>query len=182
IIILYFSSFCIIYLSFNIYKSLPLDKEYGLSFVRSAISSPSRAVLLINNLIAEKYIPDSLKKTEENKDRDAGSKNRLSELLFFILNSAAVISENKLFLILLLFVLGTVCFKKADYLGPAYIRDVSNCDYYLKWCLDFVDPVKKCINSLAQKYDINPIAVFRGNENPHFASKWYKVRVFLSAI
>ena len=169
-------------MSLNICRNIPKDGEYGISFVKSAISSPSRAVLMINNLIAERYIPDSLKKPAKPKGKEAPAGGKLSELLFFILNSAAVISENRIFLMLILFVFGVGCFRRADQRGDRHVRDIMNCSYYLKWCLDFIDPVQKCINSLAQKYDVNPISGFWGNENPHFASKWYKVRVFLLSI
>ncbi len=176
----------IVVLCFSFFSLFQFHKNISniFSLLNSSVSYPTVSILEIN-----KYIKDITAKSETSQKQHKAvpcnkeSKNSKGMNMVFFLMGALLITNEKMFLIMLmaLFAGVTAMFKRA-FNWSDDISEPPDMQYYQMWRLKFITPMEKCLESLAQKYDVNPIC-FNGmalmpEKNPHFIRTINRVRVF----
>ncbi len=140
--------------TFQFHKSI----NCALSLLKTAFVYPSIAILEVNDFI--KDISSAEDKAETVPVNKKEQSNKTLKLLFLIL-STMLVSNEKLFLMLLIMVFAAICmgFKKT------FNRDVRilmppDIKFYLWWRLKFLTPLQKCILNRSNEYDINLINMY----------------------
>ncbi|MFH1416152.1 MAG: hypothetical protein ABIH89_08745 [Elusimicrobiota bacterium] len=165
----------IVILSFSFFGLVQLPGVVNKSFilVKTAIPYPGKTVLVINNFLNRNPFEKNAVPVESST-RKQRERNKNSGLVFFLLSSVLVCNEKTLLLlILILSALSQAAkdmslFTKEDAHAPPGIQ------YYLRWRAEFVTPRDRCIECLADKYDMNPIlmygwaSMYARRINPHF--------------
>ena len=136
------------------------DEESSSLLLKTAIASPSRAMLLVNNFIANSVKGNFKDLGHKNTPVKKNSKNKFSETLFFILNSMLTGSESELFLVILFMTFfGFEVYRKlAKSMSSGPPGKLPDMREYLKWCIKFMTPLERCVQSIAQKYSANPLS------------------------
>ena len=164
--------------------------EEGSLLLKTAIAGPSRTLYIVNNIIANGYMKDFPgNKASENpvkQHKKENKDNKLSELIFFLMNSIAIASEKKILFILAVFAgIGMMkhLFKKVNNSENRFLMDRKKSSlHYLKWMLLFITPLQKCVECISEKYDMNPLAMYTGQagKSPRFNLNRLTARFFFA--
>jgi hypothetical protein len=138
---------------------VPVNVNKSFSLIKAVMPYPGKTVFAINKFI--KSSSDPLQEQAHSNSSRQDEKedcNRLSGILFYLLSSIVVCNEKSFLLLLIIFaamsaggiVVALKSMNREVYIPPEIY-------YYRRWRLKFITPTEKCIQVLAEKYDINPI-------------------------
>lgn len=163
--------------SFSFLGMMQLKKiDTNLSLLKAVIPYPSRTIQVVNSFI--KWI--SLDNLKDNKEipspKRKDGEDKFLKLLFSILNSCLVHNNKSLILLIIAFIGVTLGLSKSLIYRCTDISISPDIKFYLRWSLEFLTPLQKCIQNLSYKYDIDPIEIYGRAEyalkrNPHFVIK-----------
>ncbi|MFH1416154.1 MAG: hypothetical protein ABIH89_08755 [Elusimicrobiota bacterium] len=168
----------LVILSFTSLGTFQIQKNItgAVSLLKTALNYPSIAVMEVNGCVkgaATGSVQETSNRAGDSNDKDS---RKIFNFLFLIMGGALFASKESMFLVFLIGILAavSVCLKSfTDYLKRRCRPPDDDFQYYSRWRLKFITPVDKCIQNLADKYDINPILMYgRASNarviNPHF--------------
>lgn len=141
---------------------LPENIDKSFSLIKMVMPYPGKTVFVINRFLKHNPL-DHAARTRQTAAENKRQKNKFSALLFYVLSSILVCQEKNF----LLFILILTMLAVAKYTDKRkffnYYKDIfipPDIKYYSRWPLKFITPIEKCIQYLADKYDINPINLY----------------------
>jgi hypothetical protein len=144
---------------------MPGSGNRSFKVLKAVIPYPGKTVLVINKIIKSSVISDYRAGNMENTSRKTKAPKKKSDkalgLLWYLLGSLLVMNDMTILIfmgitLVVAFINGAVNnfnIRRDKYGG------IGDINYYKRWRCKFIDPVAKCIENLAKKYDSNPILI-----------------------
>lgn len=175
-------SICIagLILCFSVLVPLQFHKAVNssISLLKVAIPYPGKTVFFVDKIIKFNPFNKSARETEPENQKN----NKYLGFLFYFLSTILVYNEK--YLLIMLLILAALCIRycRTLKLNSVEVYVPPDMKYYNRWRLKFITPAEKCIQYLANKYDINPILYIGTGmslEKKPALFKMKKARVFL---
>ncbi|MFC2061992.1 hypothetical protein ACFLUV_05720 [Elusimicrobiota bacterium] len=128
-----------------------------INLVKVPMSYLSKPVISVNKILGSS-INDLKESRKAPLPSKKSKKKKLAETIFLILSSVVVSNEKSLILLMIAFVGLTLLYKKYRlHIDKRRHHPPPQMKYYIWWSLRFLTPLRKCIATRADEYDINPI-------------------------
>ena len=150
---------------FSIISVLHIEQPSITSLEHSAAQAFSfdRVVFSYNNIAGQ--LTGTAEQTREPAPAEKNSGSGLYRILFFIMTNLLVSKEVLLMLISLIIAIALIIGSEYRKLGRS--RSIMHIEkrYYLWWILKFLTPWQRYLESLAIKYDSNPLIIWLSGRN-----------------
>lgn len=139
--------------TFQVHKCI----DGAMSMLKNAISYPSAAVADVNNILKELTSEKPAVPVRSNTD---DSSKKVSNIIVFLLGSILLTNEKLLVFMLIAVFMSSVKVFKKDVFAVNWVDRPPDMIFYQLWRLKFITPIQKCVQVLAEKYDINSILTY----------------------
>ncbi|MFC2061179.1 hypothetical protein ACFLUV_01560 [Elusimicrobiota bacterium] len=140
----------------------PMDKCKKVTLLTMEMLNPLKSMQVVNAIVKDLSFDKNSAETSKNgaplrKNSQKQKNKNLSGFLFYFLSTILITQEKTLLILVVTFICMISKSIKTLYSGFREIITPPRLKFYIWWSLRFLTPLQKCIRSMIERYDINPI-------------------------